>query len=300
VHELGVREMARVRALMDSAIGEAGFHGTFPEFLAMLRNEPRFFPHDADELMQITTEIANRANAALPRFFGVLPRNPYAVVFMPSAMEGGSSGYWPGNPAQGVAGQVLLRRGSAAKTSLYDLPAWVMHEGAPGHHIQIALAEEATMLPEYRRNDDLTAYVEGWALYAERLGEEMAIYRTPYERFGRLSNEMWRACRLVIDTGLHWMGWTREQAVACLRDNTALPAAAVDKEVDRYIGWPGQALAYKIGEIEIRVMRAEAERRLGARFDIRRFHDALLGSGPLPLSVLRRHMMTWIATQGVG
>ena len=297
VHDLGLREMARIRPLMDEAIRDAGYKGSFAQFLAMLRSEPRFFPRDADELMQITSEIANRANAQLPHFFGVLPRNPYAVVFMPSAMEGGSSGYWPGNPAQGVAGQVLLRRGSATKTSLYDLPAWVMHEGAPGHHIQVALAEEATTLPEYRRNDDLTAFVEGWALYAERLGEEMDIYRTPYERFGRLSNEMWRACRLVIDTGMHWMGWSREQAVACLRDNTALPAAAIDKEVDRYIGWPGQALAYKIGEIEMRDMRAEAERQLGARFDIRAFHDAVLGSGPLPLSVLHRHMTAWIATQ---
>src|SRR5262249_7783582 len=204
---------------------------------------------------------------------------------------------WPGNPRQGVAGQVLLRHSDAEHRTLYDLPAWILHEGAPGHHIQIALAEEMQSLPEYRRNDDLTAYVEGWALYSERLGEEMGVYPTPYEHFGRLSYEMWRACRLVIDTGIHAMGWTRDQAVACLRDNSALAPAEIEREVDRYIGWPGQALAYKIGEIQIRELRAEAEHSLGACFDIRRFHDALLGSGPLPMSVLKRRMETWIAAQ---
>src|SRR6185436_8567481 len=195
---------------------------------------------------------------------------------------------WPGNPLQGTAGQVLLRRSDATERTLYDLPAWVMHEGSPGHHTQIALTEELSDIPEYRRNDDVTAYVEGWALYAERLGGEMGIYRTPYEHFGQLSMEMWRACRLVIDTGMHWMGWTREQAVACLRDNSALSPSQIEHEVDRYIGWPGQALAYKIGEIQIRDLRAHAEERLGACFDLRAFHDAVLGAGALPMAVLAR------------
>jgi uncharacterized protein (DUF885 family) len=297
IHALGLREVARIRTEMDAAIRQTGFHGSFAEFLAFLRSDPQFYPHDADDLMRISSEIYNRINFQLPHYFGVLPRNTYAITFIPSALETGSSGYWPGNPQQGVAGQVLLRHSDAEHRTLYDLPAWILHEGAPGHHIQIALAEEQQSLPEYRRNDDITAFVEGWALYSERLGEEMGIYRTPYEHFGRLSMEMWRACRLVIDTGIHAMGWTREQAVACLGDNSALAPAEIEREVDRYIGWPGQALAYKIGEIQIRDLRAQAEQRLGACFDIRRFHDAVLGSGPLPMSVLQRRMQNWTAAQ---
>ncbi|MBL8546906.1 MAG: DUF885 domain-containing protein [Hyphomonadaceae bacterium] len=294
VHQLGLREVARVRREMDGVIAESGFQGTFAEFLAFLRTDRQFYPRDAEELMRISSEIANRANFHMPRFFGTLPRNTMAVTFIPSALEGGSAGYWPGNPLRGSAGQVLLRRTGAEERTLYDLPAWVMHEGSPGHHTQIAIGEELTDIPAYRRNDDVTAYVEGWALYAERLGGEMGIYRTPYERFGQLSMEMWRACRLVIDTGMHWRGWTREQAVACLRDNSALSPSQVEHEVDRYIGWPGQALAYKIGEIQIRDLRARAEERLGACFDLRAFHDALLGSGALPLAVLTRRMNAWI------
>jgi uncharacterized protein (DUF885 family) len=294
VHVLGLREVARIRREMDAVIAEARFQGSFAEFLAFLRSDPQFYPRDAEELMRITSEIANRANYNLPRYFGRLPRNTMAVTFIPAALEGGSAGYWPGNALQGSPGQVLLRRSDATRRTLYDLPAWVMHEGSPGHHTQIAIAEELTDIPAYRRNDDVTAYVEGWALYAERLGGEMGIYRTPYERFGQLSMEMWRACRLVIDTGMHWMGWTREQAVACLRDNSALSPSQIEQEVDRYIGWPGQALAYKIGEIQIRDLRARAEERLGACFDIRALHDALLGSGALPLAVLARRMNAWI------
>lgn len=297
VHELGLREVARIRVEMETAMREAGFRGTFAEFLAFLRSDSQFYPRDADDLMRISSEIANRINFELPHFFGVLPRNTYAVTFIPSALETGSSGYWAGNPLQGVAGQVLLRRTGAERRTLYDLPSWVLHEGAPGHHIQIALAEEMQSLPEYRRNDDVTAYVEGWALYSERLGEEMHIYRTPYEHFGRLSMEMWRACRLVIDTGMHAMGWSRDRAVACLRDNSALAPADIEHEVDRYIGWPGQALAYKIGEMQIRDLRAQAERTLGGCFDVRRFHDAVLGAGPLPMSVLRRRIESWIAAE---
>lgn len=300
VHDLGLGEVARIRAEMEAAMRAAGFNGAFADFLAFLRSDPQFFPNDADHLMRISSEIANRINFQLPRFFGVLPRNTFAVTFIPSALETGSSGYWPGNPRQGVAGQVLLRRTGAEHRTLYDLPSWILHEGAPGHHTQIALAEELQSLPEYRRNDDITAYVEGWALYSERLGEEMGIYRTPYERFGRLSMEMWRACRLVIDTGIHWMGWTRDRAIACLRDNSALAPSEIEREVDRYIGWPGQALAYKIGELQMRELRAQAEQTLGGCFDLRRFHDALLGAGPLPLSVLRRRMETWIVAQACG
>jgi uncharacterized protein (DUF885 family) len=297
IHAIGLKEVARVRGEMDAVIAETGFNGGFAAFLAFLRSDPQFFPRDADDLMQRTSEVANRVNGTLPRWFGKLPRLTYAVVFIPETLENASAGYWPGNPRDGIAGQVLLRRQDAARRTLYDLPAWVLHEGAPGHHTQIALAEELKGLPEYRRNDDVTAFVEGWALYAEHLGVEMGLYRTPYERFGQLSMEMWRACRLVIDTGLHWLGWTREQAVACLRDNSALAPAQVEFEVDRYIGWPGQALAYKIGDNEIRRIRAEAKSRIGACFDVRAFHDALLAAGALPLSLLRTHMESWIRSQ---
>jgi uncharacterized protein (DUF885 family) len=293
IHAQGLKEVARIRADMNAIIAETGFKGGFAEFLAFLRSDERFYPRDAEDLMAKSSEIANRINGQLPRWFGKLPRLTYAVVFIPDALENASAGYWPGNPLKGVAGQVLLRRSDAAKRTLYDLPSWVVHEGAPGHHVQIALAEELAGLPEYRRNDDVTAFVEGWALYAEYLGEEMGLYRTPYERFGRLSMEMWRACRLVVDTGLHWMGWTREQAVACLRDNSALSPSQIEHEVDRYIGWPGQALAYKIGDNEIRALRAMAAQRLGGCFDIRRFHDAVLEAGALPLLLLRRRVQAW-------
>lgn len=297
VHALGQREVARVRAEMDAVIAETGFEGTFAEFLAFLRSDPQFFAADAEDLMRITSEMANRANAAMPRMVGTLPRNAYAVTFIPSALEGGSSGYWPGNPRQGTPGQVLLRRTGAEQRTLYDLPAWVFHEGAPGHHTQIARAEELSDIPEYRRGDNVTAYVEGWALYAERLSQEFDLYRTPYERFGRLSMEMWRACRLIIDTGVHWMGWSREEALRCLRENSALSEQQIQHEIDRYIGWPGQALAYKIGEIEIRDMRADAEEVLGVCFDLRRFHDALLSAGPMPIAVARRHVEAWVAAE---
>lgn len=297
IHALGLKEVARVRREMEATIAETGFNGDFAAFLAFLRNDARFLPRDAEDLMARASEIANRANGALPRWFGKLPRLTYSVVFIPEALRHASAGYWVGNPHQGIAGQVLLRKADAARRTLYDLPAWVFHEGAPGHHTQIALGEELGGLPEYRRNDDVTAFVEGWALYSEYLGEEMGLYRTPYERFGRQSMEMWRACRLVIDTGLHWLRWTRDEAVACLRENSALAPATIEAEVDRYIGWPGQALAYKIGDNEIRAIRTEAQENLGACFDIRTFHDALLSAGALPLSVLRNRMAAWTAAQ---
>jgi uncharacterized protein (DUF885 family) len=293
IHALGLEEVARIRQRMDEAIVATGFRGTFAEFLASVRNDPRFYV-GAAEYGEKASEIAKRADFLLPRYFGRLPRLPYGVMPIPAGLESSANGYLPGSPEQGVAGMVVYKPWMAEKMPTFGLAAWVLHEGVPGHHLQIALGQEAEGLPEFRRADDITAYVEGWALYAERLGEEMGIYRDPYERFGRLSLEMWRACRLVIDTGMHVMGWTRDRAMACLRENSALAATEIEFEVDRYIAWPGQALAYKVGELEIVELRRRAEERLGPAFDLRAFHDLLLGSGPMPLAVLERRVDAWI------
>jgi uncharacterized protein (DUF885 family) len=297
IHRLGVSEVARIRREMDKGIAASGFSGSFADFLAFLRTAPQFRAVSAEDYVQRAAEIAKRVDFVLPQYFGTLPRLTFGLRDKPPGLENSSGGYWVGSPEQGVAGAVVIEFKNATQLSLYDLAAWVMHEGAPGHHTQIALAQERFDLPEFRRNDDITAFVEGWALYTERLGHEMGIYRTPYERFGQLSMEIWRACRLVIDPGMHFMGWTRDQARACLLENSALPPHRVDQEVDRYIGWPGQALAYKVGELKIWDLRRRAEKRLGARFDIKRFHDFILLDGPMPLDLLERRLDEWLAAQ---
>lgn len=285
VHALGLAEVKRIRARMDETIASTGFKGSFQDFLAFLRSDPRFYV-DAERFGEKASEIAKRADALLPRYFGTLPRLTYGVNPMPAGLENSSNGYLPGSPAQGVPGQVVYKPANAPRQPIYGLPAWVLHEGVPGHHLQIALSQELPGIPEYRRRDELTAYVEGWALYSEKLGEEMGIYRNAYEQFGRLSLEMWRACRLVIDTGMHVMGWTRDQAVACLRENSALPPGEIEYEVNRYISWPGQALGYKVGERMLVAYREAAEQRLGADFDLRAFHDFILAQGPVPMVLL--------------
>jgi uncharacterized protein (DUF885 family) len=297
VHALGLSEVTRIRAAMESVIAESSYKGSFTEFLAFLRSDPRFYV-DAVRYGEKASEIAKRADEAVARVVGVLPRLTYGVRPIPAGLESSSNGYLPGSPEQGIAGMVVYKPWMAEKMPTYGLPAWVLHEGVPGHHLQIALSQELTDLPEFRRNDDITAYVEGWGLYAEKLGEEMGIYRDAYERFGRLSLEMWRACRLVIDTGMHAMGWSRDRAVACLRDNSALAETEIQYEVDRYIAWPGQALAYKVGEQRLLALRRRAEERLGARFDLRRFHDRLLGQGAMPLAVLEAQVERWVAAGG--
>ncbi|RZJ84452.1 MAG: DUF885 family protein, partial [Brevundimonas sp.] len=205
--------------------------------------------------------------------------------------------YNGGSMQNGVAGGYMVNTSHLDQRPLYELPALTLHEAVPGHHIQIALQQEAADQPYFRRNANVTAYTEGWGLYAEYLGEEMGFYRTPYERFGRLSYEMWRACRLVADTGLHWLGWSTEQARACFRDNSALAPHNIETELQRYIGWPGQATGYKIGEIRLRAIRARAEAALGERFNVRTFHDAMLVDGPLLLDLLDQRMDAWIAEQ---
>ncbi len=297
VFALGQSEIARIRAAMTAEIAASGFHGDFAAFQSMLRHDPRFYAASAEALLERASRLAKIVDDQLPRLFGRLPRLSYGVRAVPHAIEEGytSARYDPGSPEQGRAGGLMVNTSHLDQRPLYELPALVAHEGAPGHHIQIALAQELGGLPPFRRDLQVTAFVEGWALYAEQLGTELGLYRTPYERFGLLSMEMWRACRLVIDVGIHWRGWTREQALACLRDNTALAERNIQSEVDRYIAWPGQALGYKVGELRILALRRRAEATLGARFDERAFHDAVLDEGAMPLAILEDRTTAWIS-----
>lgn len=292
VFDIGTREVTRLRTQMEAAMRGTGFTGTLAEFLAFLRTDPRFYAPDLPTYIEKASEIGKRVDAMLPRWFGTLPRLTWGFRIKPPELEASSSGYDPGDPDAGVAGSVVLGSQSF-HDPLPSLPAWVLHEGVPGHHLQIALAQERRDLPRFRRRDDVTAFVEGWALYTERLGAEMGVYRTPYEEFGRLSYAMWRACRLQMDVGIHWKGWSVEEAERCLRENTSLPERVVRYETQRYIAWPGQALAYKIGELSIVESRARAERALGERFDIRAFHDAVIDEGPMPLSILEERLAAW-------
>lgn len=302
VHALGQQEVARIRARMDTEMQAAGWTGDFAGFLAFLRSDPRFYAPSREDLMEKASEISKRADDGLPALFRTLPRLPYGVRPVPREIEANytTGRYSPGSIANGVAGGYLVNTSSLDQRPLYELPALTVHEAVPGHHLQIALQQEAGDQPYYRRNVDVTAFIEGWGLYSEFLGEEMGIYRDAYERFGRLSYEMWRACRLVADTGIHWLGWDIEQARACFRDNSALAPLNIETELQRYIGWPGQATAYKVGEIRLRAIRTRAEQALGDRFNVRDFHDALLVDGPLPMDLLDQRMDAWIAEQAAG
>jgi uncharacterized protein (DUF885 family) len=297
VHQIGVQEVARIRARMQQVMAQAGFKGSLQEFLAFLRSDPRFYVKTPEELLEKAAMLNKRTDDKLPAYFATLPRLTFGVRPVPAEMAEGytSARYWQGSPDQGIAGGFMVNTSHLDQRPLYELPALALHESVPGHHLQIALQQERKDLPFFRRNGSITAYVEGWALYSESLGEEMGIYRDPYEMFGRLSMEMWRACRLVADTGVHWLGWTRDQAKACFVENTALAAKNIDVELDRYISWPGQALAYKIGELRILELRRKAEAALGPRFDIRQFHDQITVPGPLPLELLDQQVEAWIA-----
>jgi uncharacterized protein (DUF885 family) len=299
VHALGQAEVARIRGLMLATIEETGFTGGFDAFLRLLRTDERFYARSPEELLEKASAIAKRADDALPALFGTLPRLPYGVRPVPAEVaEGYTTGrYWPGSLVLGQAGGYMVNTSRLDQRPLYELPALTVHEAVPGHHLQIALAQELAGLPYFRRNAQTTAYVEGWGLYAEFLGEEMGIYRTPYERFGRYSYEMWRACRLVADTGIHWLGWGIEQARRCFAENSALSPHNIQTELERYVSWPAQALAYKVGELRLRRLRAEAEAALGERFDVREFHDVLLLGGPLPLDIVDARVRDWIAAR---
>ncbi|WP_028079471.1 DUF885 domain-containing protein [Solimonas soli] len=299
IHDIGQREVARIRAEMEQTMRAAGFDGTLPQFIARLHAEPRFYATSRQQLLEKASEIAKRIDGELPAHFGTLPRLSYGVRPVPAEIEEGytTGRYFSGDPRQHRAGGLMINTSHLDQRPLYELPALVLHEGVPGHHLQVALAQEQDEVPKFRRTLYVTAYGEGWALYAERLGEEMGIYRDPYERFGRLSYEMWRACRLVADTGMHWKHWTLAQARACFTANTALSPLNIEIELQRYVSWPGQALAYKMGELKLVELRHKAETALGDRFDERGFHDAVLLHGSLPLSILERRIDGWISEQ---
>jgi uncharacterized protein (DUF885 family) len=299
IHANGLAEVARIRAEMEAVIAETGFSGDFAAFQTFLRSEPRFYAESRQDLLEKASEIAKRIDDQLPAWFATLPRLTYGVRPVPAEIEAGytTGRYFSGNPKLGVAGGYMVNTYDLSQRPLYELPALTLHEAVPGHHLQIALSQEAEGVPLFRREAGVTAFTEGWGLYAEKLGGEMGIYRDAYERFGRLSYEMWRACRLVADTGIHWKGWSLEEARRCFAENSALSPLNIEVELARYVSWPGQALAYKTGEMKIVELRETAKARLGERFDIRRFHDAVLLAGPLPLEMLEARIEAWIATE---
>lgn len=299
VHQIGLDEVKRIRAEMDKVIAETGFKGDFAQFIAFLRTDPQFYATSREALYDRYRIIAKRIDPELPRLFGRLPRLTYGVKPIPSETEEGQTTayYEEGSPSRGVAGTFTVNLSHLNQRPLYEAPTLALHESVPGHHLQISLAQEQGDVPAFRKHLQFTAFVEGWGLYAEQLGGEIGLYTTPYERFGQLSYEMWRACRLVADTGIHWKHWTRDQARACFLENSSLSEHNIDTEVDRYISWPGQALGYKIGELKIMELRHRAEAALGDRFDIRRFHDAVLLGGALPLDVLEVRVNAWIARE---
>lgn len=296
VHELGLSEVSRIRKEMDNVIAEVGFEGSFAEFLNFLRTDTQFYAKTREELLMRASFLAKQLDGKMPEYFATLPRLSYGVIPVPKEIEKTytTGRYFSGNPERGQAGNYVVNTYNLPNRPLYNLPALTAHEGVPGHHMQIAIGQELKGLPKFRQSLYPNAFGEGWGLYAEKLAGEMGIYKTPYERFGQLSYEMWRACRLVVDTGLHWKGWTREDAEACFLENSALAPHNIKTEVQRYISWPGQALAYKVGELKILELRSKAEAALGDNFDIRTFHDAVLQHGGVPLDILEKQIERFI------
>ncbi len=296
IHQVGLSEVARIRSEMDEIVRELEFDGGFDEFTNFLRTDPQFYASSADQLLKETAYIAKRIDHLMPAFFGKLPRLPYGVVPVPDEIAPNyTTGAYNPSPIGGNRGGTFwINTFGLDQRPLYELPALTLHEAVPGHHHQNALAQELENVPDFRRNLYFSAFGEGWGLYSEKLGIEMGVYQSPYEHFGRLSYEMWRACRLVIDTGIHSQGWSRQQALNYLSNNTSLSDANVRAEVDRYISWPGQALSYKLGELKIWELRRKAQRDLGSKFDLRGFHDALLGNGALPLKMLEAEIDRYI------
>ena len=298
IHAIGLQEVASIRAEMEAIIDKLGFEGTskgraaseqrFADFLHFLRTDPQFYAKTPQELLDDAAWISKRVDGEVGKIIGTLPRGRFTIVEVPPEI----APFW--TAGRGGAGTYWLNTYNLPSRPLYNLPALTLHESSPGHSLQQSLVNEQGEVPDFRKQY-ISAYGEGWGLYSEWLGKEMGIYRTPYEDFGRLTYAMWRACRLVIDTGVHHKGWSRDQALAYLRDNTALSEHEVTTEVDRYISWPGQALSYKLGEIAIMRLRREAEAALGTKFDVRKFHDVLLAQGSLPLPVLESQVRAYIA-----
>ena len=299
VHEIGLSEVARIRAEMAEVIREIGFEGSYAEFLEFLRTDPRFYPKTAQELLERAAWIAKTMDGKLPSLFATLPRVPYTVEPVPDHMAPKyTAGRYVSAPYNSTQpGIYWVNTYNLPSRPLYALAALTLHEAVPGHHLQNALAAEIDAGPEFRRHDYLSAFGEGWGLYSEYLGLEAGIYEDPYSNFGRLTYEIWRACRLVVDTGVHAFGWTRQQMLDYLAENTALSLHEVTTETDRYISWPGQALAYKMGELKIRELRGRAEDALGSDFDVRHFHDAVLANGSVPLDILEELIDAWIEEQ---
>jgi uncharacterized protein (DUF885 family) len=299
VHRKGLTETERIRREMDEVIRKTSFKGSFAEFLEFLRTDPRFYAKSPEELLKQASWIAKRMDGKLPSLFGRLPRQPYGVEPVPDDLAPKyTSGRYVGAPLDGTrAGTYWVNTHALESRPLYALESLTLHEAVPGHHLQGALAQEMEGLPPFRRYSYVNAFGEGWGLYCERLGLEAGFYTDPYSDFGRLTYEMWRACRLVVDTGIHAMGWTRQRAIDYMAERTALSRHEITTEVDRYISWPGQALAYKMGELKIRELRARAEKALGSRFDVRAFHDAVLANGTVPLDVLERQIDDFIAAR---
>ena len=299
IHEIGLSEVKRIRAEMDKVIASAGFKGSFHDFTEFLRTEPSFFYDQPDDLVNGYRIITKKVDPELAHLFGKLPRLPYGVGVIPDfkAPSQTTAYYQPGAPSAGRPGCYFVNTYNLRARPKWEMEALSLHESVPGHHLQISLAQEQEGQPEFRKHSGYSAFVEGWALYSESLGEDVGLYKDPYSKFGQLSYEMWRAVRLVVDTGMHSMGWTRQQAIDFFRENTGKTDQDITVEVDRYIVWPGQALAYKIGQMKIRELRAEAEKKLGAKFDVRKFHDAVLENGAVPLSVLEAHVKQWMDSQ---
>jgi uncharacterized protein (DUF885 family) len=299
IHNMGLEEVKRIRAEMEKTLEGINFLGTVDQFLGFLRNDPRFFFKTPEELLAAYTKTANGIKPELPKLFGRLPKADFDIKVIPAAIAPTTTTayYMPPSLDGSRKGAFYVNLYKPESRPTWEVEALTAHESVPGHHLQIALQYELTGLPNFRRNAEYTAYVEGWALYSEKLGYDLGLYKDDFSKFGQLNYDMWRAVRLVVDTGMHAFKWSRDQAVYYFKQNTGRSDLDIQNEVDRYISWPGQALAYKLGQLKIQALRDEAEKALGERFDIRAFHDKLLGMGALPLSVLEVEMRAWIAEQ---